>query len=147
MKTSILMLAGSIVTLSACSQHIKADKVPSVVENTVKAKFTGASTIEWEKAGNIYEAEFKIGTAEWTAEIDSSGKLIRQKIEIKADELPAEIIRALDSLYKGQRVDEAEKVEKDGLVFYQVELDAKPKDLELVFSVDGTLLTDPIYWD
>lgn len=138
MKSMILFMTAVAVSLVSCSQDIPADKVPSVVQNTIQWKFANAVDIEWEKKSNFYEAEFDIANIDYKAHIDAAGKLIVYKMDMNVTELPAAIATAISSEHPGYKIDDAEKLEKDGTTYYQVELDAKgKKDEMLVFTVDG----------
>ena len=138
MKFLTLIVSASLFSLCSCSQDIPAGKVPSVVLNTVQAKFGNAGKIEWEKKNNLYEAEFKMDSTDYSVYIDPASKLVMHKQNIKKDELPAALSTVIRTEYDGYRIDEVEKVVKDGVIFYQVELEGKgKKDLELVFTADG----------
>lgn len=141
MKLIILAVAVVSLSLSACSQDIPAAKVPSVAQNAVQTKFSNAVNIEWEKKKTgLYEAEFAINSTEYTAWLDATGKLVAYKLDIKENELPATITSAITREHAGYRIDDADKIEKDGITYYQVELDAKgKKDRNLVFSADGKM--------
>ena len=138
MKFLTLVVTASLFSLCSCSQDIRADKVPSVVLNTLQAKFGNAVKIEWEKKNNLYEAEFKMDSTDFSVYIDPTGKLLMHKQDIKKNELPASLSTVISTEYNGYKIDEAEKVVKDGVIYYQVELEGKGKrDLELVFTADG----------
>ena len=142
MKCIALVVTASLFSLWSCSQDIPADKVPSVVLNTVQTKFGTASKIEWEKKNNLYEAEFKKDSIEYAVYIDSAGKLVMHKLDINENELPTGVSAIIGAQYVGYKIDDAEKIEKDGVTYYQVELEGKgKKDLELVFSADGKITT------
>ena len=146
MKCFALIFTASLFSLCSCSHDIPADKVPSVVLNTVQAKFGAAGKLEWEKKNNLYEAEFKMDSIEYAVYIDPAGKLVMSKWDIKENELPAAVSTTISTEYMGYKIDDAEKVEKDGTTYYQVELESKgKKDLELVFSADGKLSTQTNY--
>ena len=146
MKWFALIVTASLFSLCSCSQDISADKVPSVVLNTVQTKFGTAGKIEWEKKKNLYEAEFKTDSIEHAVYIDPAGKLVMYKLDIKENELPAAVATIISTEYSGYKIDDTEKVEKDGIIYYQVELEGKgKKDLELVFSADGKLATQINY--
>ena len=146
MKGITLVVTASLFSLYSCSQDIPADKVPSVVLNAVQAKFGNAVKIEWEKKNNLYEAEFKMDSTEYAVYIDPAGKLVMHKLDIKENELPAAVLTIISTEYVGYKIDDAEKVEKDGVTYYQVELEGKgKKDLELIFSADGKLATQMSY--
>jgi uncharacterized membrane protein YkoI len=138
MKTILLIITASAVSLSSCSQDLPVSKVPSVVQNTVQSTFANAADIEWEKKNEIYEAEFDVAHVDYKAHIDASGKLIVYKVDLKVNELPAAIATAISHEYAGYEIDDADKLEKDGTIYYQVELDAKgKKNKQLVYTVDG----------
>ena len=68
------------------------------------------------------------------------------KLDIKENELPAPVSTIISTKYIGYKIDDVERVEKDGITYYQVELKGKgKKDLELVFSADGKLATKMNY--
>lgn len=142
----IILIVVSLFSLYSCSQDIPASKVPSVVLNTVQTKFVNANKIDWEKKKAFYEAEFKMDSIEYAVYVDSAGKLIMYKIDIREDELPEAVATTIRIEYIGYKIDEVEKIEKDGITYYEIELDGKGKnDLELVFSADGKLVTDLNY--
>jgi uncharacterized membrane protein YkoI len=146
MKWTVFIVIPSFLSLGSCSQDIPADKVPSVVLNAVQTKFGTAGKIEWEKKKDLYEAEFKMDSIEYAVYIDAAGKLVMSKLDIKENELPPAVAMIISTEYIGYKIDDAEKVEKDGMIYYQVELEGKgKKDLELVFSADGKLATEMNY--
>lgn len=146
MKTISLLIAAVSISVSSCAQDIPTSKVPSVVQNTVQAKFANATNTEWEKKNNFYEAEFKINKIEYTVYIDSTGKLVKHKMDMEVKDLPSAIIAAIGRDHAGYEIDEAEKLEKDGVIYYQVELEKKgEKDKELVFSSTGAIAAGIIY--
>lgn len=137
MKTIYLSVAATIISLAACSQDIPSSEVPSVVLNAVQSKHPGVD-VEWEKKKDVYEAEFKIGGVEYSLYIDANGKLLRKEQEIKNEELPAPVQSAIKTQHKDFVIDDAKRVEKDGQVYYKVELEAKgKKDIKLFFLPDG----------
>lgn len=138
MKSVTLFVTATMFSFFSCSQDIPGSKVPSVVLNTVQAKFGTAPKIEWEKKNTLYEAEFKKDSTEYTVYIDSAGKLVMYKLDIKESDLPGAVSTIISTEYIGYKVDDTEKVEKDGTTYYQVELEGKgKKDLKLNFSADG----------
>ena len=144
MKLFILTISTFII--SSCSNDYPVSKIPSVVQNAVKAKFPGAINIDWEKNTNEYQAEFNLKGIEHTVYVDTSGNLLSFKHDIKVSELPAPIISAISTVYTGYKIDDTEKIEKDNVVYYQAELESKKnKDLQLIFSADGKLATQINY--
>lgn len=137
MKLVILLITASI-SLYACGQNISSNKVPSVVQNTIRAVFPKAMDIEWEMKKSSYEAEFDMDSTEYTVYLDATGKIIVYKQDIRENELPVAITSALARDHAGYRIDDADKIQKDGITYYQVELDNKrKKERNLLFSADG----------
>ena len=59
-KQMILLFPLALLMFSCSGQRISKDKVPSLVLNTLKAKYPLANDVDWEKQGNLYEAELDI---------------------------------------------------------------------------------------
>jgi uncharacterized membrane protein YkoI len=148
MMKNILAAIAIAGVVTGCGNHISESKLPSVVVNTVKAKYNTSEKIEWEKTTNGYEAEVKVGTQETTVLVNTSGNILMQKHEINKDDLPAAVTTAIITGYKEHEIDEVEVLEKDGVDYYQVELDSKGsnKDVELVFTIDGKQATGIAFW-
>ena len=141
MKFSIFILP---IFFGACScgDEIPVGDVPSLVQNSVKAKFPEAIDIDWKKNKVGYEAEFDLKNIEYNVHIDSTGKLILSKHDIKREEFPPAITTMLNTDYGGYKIDDAAVIEKDTLTYYQAELESKgKKDLKLVLLADGSLAT------
>lgn len=150
MKAFILSLCSSALLFSSCSsQGIASSKVPSVVHNTLKAKYPIANNVDWEKYGNVYEAELDINdSVEISVRIDDSGNLLMQKQDVPNNDLSTGIKTVIQDHYKDHRLNEVEKIEKNGAVYYQVELKGKgKKEVNLVFSADGREEKSISYWD
>ena len=136
----VLFIILSAITISSCRDDYPANKVPSVVHNTVNAKFPGAMDIDWAKNANDFEAEFDLNGVEYSAFVEPNGKLLSYKYDIKFTEFPEAIVAVINSQYKDYKIDDAEKVEKNDSTYYQAELEGKKKtDLRLVFFADGKL--------
>lgn len=146
MKGFILLMTAASISLISCSQDIPASKIPSVVQNTLQSKFANAVDIEWEKHDNLYEAEFDMNNTDYKAHIDDSGKLVAYKWDIKTTELPEAVTSVIGREHNDYDIDDADKLEKDGISYYQVELDASgKKDKHLVFTADGKIASDISY--
>jgi hypothetical protein len=149
MKTHIITFVLAGISFVACGQKTKTTDIPSVVQNTLTAKYQNPSGLKWEQKGNLYEADFKLSGQEHTVEIDNTGKQLRSKIDLNEKEIPAAILTAIRSTYKNYKIDDVEKMEVTGAVYYQIELDitGESKDIELVFDSNGTLNKQQAYWD
>ena len=146
MRTMLLAIA-LFVCSNIIAQDIPASQVPAAVKNTLKAKFPKNSGLDWEKKGALYEADFDVNMIDHKALLDATGKLIAFKKDIRSSQLPAAVRNTIKTHYKGCRIDDAESVEKNGVVFYQVDLDGKPQDQKLVIRADGKVDPTEPYWD
>lgn len=145
MKTFMLVAAVFIYS-AVLSQDIPASQVPSVIVNTLNAKFPKTTGLEWEKKGDLYEAEFDVNNVDHKALLDASGKLVMFKRDIRPADLPKIVRNTIRNQYKGYRIDDAEKLEKNGVIFYQVDLDGQPDDQKLVITKDGKVDSSQQYW-
>lgn len=136
------------ISLIACNDNISATDVPSVVLNSFKSKFPKATKIEWEKIDTHYEADFVSESIDRTAQLNIDGKLIMQKKEIDPSNLPPDISHMLKKRFHSYLTDDTEWVEKDGIAYYQVELESTGKpDQKLVLTSDGIESPFIPYWE
>ena len=150
MKRLIFIFIPLALLIASCKgQKITKEKVPSLVFNSLKAKYPVATDIDWKKQGTIYEAELDINdSTEVSLRIDEAGNLLMQKSDILLTELPQVINAAVQRQYAAYTIDDVEKIEQDGGIYYQVEMKAKgKKEVNIVFSADGKEVKNPAYWD
>ena len=141
-----LLFAAVLLSSTAIGQDIPSREVPSAVINTIKAKFPNTTRLEWEKKGDLFEAEFHVNNIDHKALLEPSGKLLVYKRDIRAADLPRAVKNTIRKQYANFRIDDVEKLEKEGAVFYQVELDGEPHDQKLVISADGKVDSSQQYW-
>lgn len=144
---SVVVAAGLLI---ACSnQKISSANVPSVVLNAVSEQYPAKEEVEWKKLGNFYEAEIDLNdSVDVTVQVNEAGRVLMQKQDIATSELPDAVRSAVQSKYPDYTIDEVEKVEKAGVEYYQMELEASgKKDVKLVFTADGKEDAGTGYWD
>ncbi|RYG32560.1 MAG: hypothetical protein EOO01_34130 [Chitinophagaceae bacterium] len=140
MKIASLFVAALSLSMISCSQDIAASKVPSVVQNALQVKFPNATKIDWEKKGKAFEADFNLENEGHELLIDGTGKVIAHKTDILPGELPQAVNSAVRQDHATYKIDDAQKIELDGIIYYQVELDAKgKKDQHLVYTAEGAI--------
>lgn len=146
---AMLGVVGLCIVAGCSGSHIAHEKVPSVVQNTLKAQYPITNHVVWEKDHDLYEADVRINdSTEVTICIDETGRLVMQKYDIPVTQLPAQVVAAIREKYKEYAIDEAERLERGGKTYYQVELDhMRKKDLNLVFLPDGTDDKKMYFWD
>jgi hypothetical protein len=136
MKTLLVLFYIAGITL-ANAQSIPQTEVPSVVLNAFQQKYSNAKDVEWENKGETYKAEFEVGSRGHDVWIDKSGKITKHKEDFPKKELPQAIQQQISTEFKAYKLDDADKIEMDGKVFYQVELDGTSDDRKVLFTADG----------
>ena len=147
MKTIASSVLIACAVLSGCSREIPPSKVPSIVMNSFSERFSDAVNTEWEKHQDLFEAEFELNKMDHAVRITNAGNITVHKQEVNPDELPAAINTSIRSAYQGYQLDNAEKLEIDGRVYYQLELDGKTSSVTKVFTETGGPAADIQYWD
>jgi len=146
------LLASSILALSlaGCSlvdNDIPASKVPSVVKNAFEQQYNQPTEVEWEKDKKNFKVEFELTNIDHTALYSQEGQLLMAKQDIPEVELPARVAEKIVLDYPDYQIDDVEKIEIDGRVLYQVELEGSIRDRKLVYTPDGEEETSFSYWD
>lgn len=137
MKTWITLIFVSGLTIVAQGQNPTQPEIPSVVLNAFQQKYANLESVKWETKGDLYKAEFKVGSRGHDVWLDKSGKIKKHKEDFPKKELPASIQQQLSSEFKSYKLDDADKIETDGQVFYEVKLDGADQDRKVLFSEDG----------
>ena len=137
MKSWLILFYALGLTIIANAQDIPQSQVPSVVLNAFQGKFSDAKDVEWEAKNELYKAEFEVNKRGHDVWIDKTGKITKHKEDFPKKELPQAVQQQIASEFKGYTLDDADKIEMDGKVFYQVELDGTADDRKVLFSADG----------
>ena len=136
MKRFLLLNLALGCLLSAYTQQISVNKVPSVVmEGFKKVHPRVSATWEWEDAN--YEANFREGNKSMSCVLDKQGTIIETETMIGLSELPPKARMYLAKNYKGKKVKEVSKIEKaGGQINYEVVMTGK----ELLFDAAGNFM-------
>ena len=140
------MIIGLVFGLVACDSN-DVRNIPSVVQNTLKEKFPNASSVEWDKEGSFYEAEFDGNTGEYTVEIDSLGLMRRVKIDIRDSLLPHPFRSSLDTAGKDLKISDVEILQMSGSSYYQIKYKLNGRKQVVVLDSTGSIRNDIKYWD
>ena len=138
MKKVIITVSAIVLSMNiASAQHLKEEKVPAAVKESVKKEFPTAKVKCWEMEGANYEAEFVLNKVETSVLVDASGKILETESEIATTALPKAVNDYLAKNHKGEKIKEAAKiVMADGKVKYEAEIKGK----DLLFDESGTLI-------
>ena len=84
MKKLTFLALFIVLSFYSCEseKHIDAAQVPQVVKDAFAKKYPQASDVEWIQEGKskvVYEAEFKLGRKEITAEFSETGEFLEEE--------------------------------------------------------------------
>lgn len=126
---------------------IPAAKVPSVVKNAFEQQYTNAVDVEWEKSKKNFEVDFEIANVDYTALYHPEGRLIMAKHDISKIELPSAVAEKIAMDFADYFIDDVDRIEIDGTVLYQVELEGSVRDRKVVYTAEGQEEKTFSYWD
>ena len=126
------------------AQEIPQSQVPAAVLSAFQGKFTDVKDLEWETKGDLYKAEFKMGSRGHDVWLDKNGMITKHKEDFPKKELPEVIRQQIENEFNAYALDDADKIEMDGKIFYQVELDGTPDDRKVLFTEDGKIQDNTI---
>ena len=116
-------------------------QVPVEVSAAFQSQFPAINKVEWEKEGNLYEAEWEENNREICAIYNKEGHLQAMKREIAPEDLPQSVAQSLELHYPGSHPTEVERIEwATGIEDYEVEFEVAGEELELTFSLEGQIL-------
>ena len=118
------------------------DQVPAAVQQAFSATHPNTK-VEWEAEDDgTFEADFKIGGEEASANYSASGELLETEVEIKKKALPAAVLSAISAQFPDHDIEEAARITyPDGRIAYEAELEGEDnKKFDAIFSAEGTLL-------
>lgn len=139
MKHVILIILTAASFTAVRAQDIQQREVPSLVLNAFQTKFSNAVDVEWEKQMELFKVEFEIGNKDHDLWFDKNGNIKKHKEEIAKADLPEAILQKLNSDFKSYRIDDVDKIETNGKVYYLVDLDSSAGDREVIFLADGSI--------
>lgn len=140
MKTYILTVCAMALGVVVIAQNIPQTDVPSAVKTALQSKFKDVTDVEWEIDNDQYKAEFKVGKRGHDVWIDKSGNITKLKQDFPKSQLPAAILDKIKTDFKDYAIDDADKIETEGKVFYKVDLESKTgEDREVWFTPDGKI--------
>ena len=137
MKSLTFLVAFLAITLSSTAQD-----VPQAAKTAFKQKYPEAKSVEWEKEGdNKFEAEFKSKGKEISVCFDKAGNWLETETEVSVRSLPKRATSSLAGAFGKYKIEEAEEVRRsDGKVLYELEIETKKGEWEVLVTADGQIL-------
>ena len=141
MKKLIFVAWSMFYATVSFGQDLKETEVPSVVLNTFKQQFPKAMDVEWKLKAALYKVEFDIGKDDHEVWLEKTGKIVKHKEEIKADQLPKEVVASINKDYKGYQIHDPKKTDNAGVLTYKVELKKTGSELDITFDKTGKVIS------
>lgn len=142
MKSITFMLASIALLSLACTE--KSLEIPQEVTTAFSQKYPSAESIKWEMEDGDYEAEFKVGDLEMSANFSKTGLWLESETALKSGNLPEAVVAGIAANFPGAKIEEAEKLDlPDSSISYEVKLEGD-QDVEAVFSANGELINKTI---
>lgn len=139
MKTLLVVLAVALGISQGNAQRIKSNEVPDRVKKELEQNFN-VKDADWEKEGENYEANFEQKGTEISVVFGVDGRVLETEHEIDKKELPTAVLEGLKRDYKDYKIEEASRIESNGILTYEAEVEKAEKTLELIFDGQGKLL-------
>lgn len=117
--------------------------VPENIQNAFQQQYPNALDIEWDIQGIYYHVEFETRRdMDHDIWYNENGEEIKHKSEIRAKELPQQILNALKESYPLYHIDEVDKIIEMGETFYDIELEnALGSEIEMMIKENGEIIS------
>ena len=112
---------------------------PADVQQSFNDRFAGVAEVEWEvEEDGTWEAEFELDGVDVSAEFSAEGEWLETETEVST--VPDTIMTWIENEYPGWTIENAELVEIPDSIYYEVEIEDRTDEAELLFDKDGIYL-------
>ncbi|WP_333819034.1 PepSY-like domain-containing protein [Ohtaekwangia sp.] len=140
MRAIIVFLCFIGLTRTALAQDIQQSQVPAAVATAFQSKFPTATKIKWKQKNADYKAEFKVDSRGHDVWFDKAGKIKKHKEDFPKSQLPAPVKDKLAKDFKDFSIDDADKVDAEGKIYYQIDLkNAAGEKRKVLLSPEGKI--------
>ncbi|MBL7933334.1 MAG: PepSY-like domain-containing protein [Bacteroidia bacterium] len=140
----LLILTTALLALSTLStaQKIQKNNLPSSVSAAFQEEFPKAIDVEWKKKDSLYHVEFELGSPKKDHEIhyNQQGKIVYHEEDITVDQLPAQVLKEVRTLYPGFQIEEVEKINNRSLITYHMEVEKDSEEWKLRIDEQGKIV-------
>ncbi|HET8754228.1 MAG TPA: PepSY-like domain-containing protein [Salinimicrobium sp.] len=123
------------------------DKIPSIIVNEFKLTFPEAKDTDWNHKPKGYEVDFEKDKLDLTAFFTSKGEIKKIKYEISENDLPQEVKTSISQTFQNKNIDDPERIEENGKIYYQVQIEKFLMDENVVLEKSGAIKSNIPYWD
>jgi hypothetical protein len=145
-KPSSLFFIAALALMAACYSG-----APKVVSNAFDEMFPEAKEVEWDQEDDhVWEAEFEMDEAEYTASFSESGEWLETEKEIDVSELPDTVVSVIAINYEGFEIEEAEWLESPGFKGFELEIIKGGEteiEMEVRITPEGKIIAEEVEAD
>ena len=117
------------------------EAVKSAVENAYPDGVMGEVATELDSNGTLsYEVKLTENNKDYEVAVTQSGEIVEVTEKIAVDTLPAMITDSVTNTYPNGTIREAERVNENNMVFFEVELVNGGEKTELILDTAGTII-------
>ena len=153
MKNLLIISALFIAGEACCAQKLDPKDVPAPVMAKFSAFYGEIKKPKWEKEGSNYEAVFKSADKKKMSIVFTPEGNIYEKITVvKPGEMPKAVQDSIKKFFPGAKIEETEKIDRNGLMIYQFEFDQVNKDkkkeeVQVEITPEGKIWSKTIHDD
>ncbi|HSO89503.1 MAG TPA: PepSY-like domain-containing protein, partial [Draconibacterium sp.] len=99
-----------------------------------------ATKVKWGMEDETeWEAEFKMDGKEMSASFDKEGKWINTEAKLTEKDLPANVLKAVQTAYAGWKIESVESYETPEMKGYELGVEKGKEELEILVTADGKI--------
>ena len=135
-----------IASLQLLAQTTSTIAPPAIAKAHLAQTYPKATVKEWNQGTKLFRAEFTLKGEKHTAVYTTEGAWVRTEHDIKKDELPGTIARALKaSKFGAWKIEDVEEhATPEVASLFKVKLESEKEKAELFFLPDGQLLKEEV---
>lgn len=139
MKTLLMVLGLGLALTHANAQSVSVGEIPSLVQKSLQKNY-GIKDADWDREGANFEANFEDKGKDVSVLFDAAGSVLETEREIARGELPKAVINALRVDYPDFKLEESAKIEANGVITYETEVERAEQTFDLIFDAQGKLI-------
>ncbi|MAL60191.1 MAG: hypothetical protein CMC14_09095 [Flavobacteriaceae bacterium] len=147
MKSLKIILGVFLATIIVAFASV-GDKAPQKVKEAFAMKFPTVTKVKWEKENaSEWEAEFKIGKVEYSANFLEDGTWQETEHEVDETDVPQNVLQSIKDGFPGFEIEEVEISESTKGIFYEFEIEKGESEMEVVVALSGEVIKQEVKVD
>lgn len=140
MKRIIGLLVFTLFLGNAFAQKISQGNVPAAVINAFQLKSPNATDANWKLEKGYYRVKYKVNSKDNKLNLDNNGNMLKHEQDLYDSEIPHVAMETIQSKVAFYDVNDADRVEENGKITYEINLEISAKDHDFWIDETGSLL-------